>query len=182
MSTYSNLKQNKEPRGIHNSAAMFDTGSVSGLAPESTHTLDAAASSSALLPENKMQALYSLIKATNMLIELAEREKSALMSNDMSLLQILQEEKKFLSARYSKLSQEFRARLSEFKDTQYNSLIDQLEVLQKALHEKSTLNNSYVESLRSKNCNYSQNSLLAAQEYAQHSAPSSTRYSKGVSS
>ncbi len=119
-----------------------------------------------ILPTERTQALNTLIRATQALVELSDKETQALAQSDMLSLNILQDEKEFLIARYQKLSQEFRDRLEDFRDAD-RGLLDRLEKMQLLLGEKAHGNNDTVIDIRDRSQRRTQSSLFAAQELAQ---------------
>lgn len=119
-----------------------------------------------ILPTDRPQALQTLIKATQSLIDLADREAQALAQNDMMSFNILQEEKTFLAKRYEKLSGEFRERLEEFRGMD-RAQIERLEKLQTVLGQKTEANNLVVLSIYNTAQQKTQSSLLTAQELGQ---------------
>lgn len=118
------------------------------------------------LPQDKTQAINTLIQSTKALINIAEREGQLLAQNDMINFYVLQDEKELLAKRYEALSQEFRARLEEFRGIDH-ALLDRLENAQRTLGEKATHNNEIVEKIRERAQRKTQNSLLTVQELAQ---------------
>ena len=120
----------------------------------------------AVLPAEKSQAISALVKITQALLDLAEKETQALAQNDMLTFAILQDEKAAVTERYAKLSEGFRSRVNEFRDADKNQL-NRLENLQKLLAEKTHANNKVVERLYERARTQTQTTLLAAQEIGQ---------------
>jgi hypothetical protein len=118
------------------------------------------------LPTDRVQALNTLIKATQALLAMADKETQALAQNDIVTFHILQDEKEFLGGRYAKLSVEFRERLEEFRGAD-RGLLDRLEKMQNLLGEKTDSNNKVVMDIRDRAQNKTQSSLLTVQEMAQ---------------
>jgi hypothetical protein len=118
------------------------------------------------LPTDRVQALNTLIKATQALIAMADKETQALAQNDIVTFHILQDEKEFLGGRYEKLSVEFRGRLEEFRGAD-RGLLDRLEKMQNLLAEKTDSNNDVVMDIRDRAQRKTQSSLLTVQEMAQ---------------
>jgi hypothetical protein len=118
------------------------------------------------LPLDTTKAMHTLIKITEQLCTLAEKETQALVRNDTMIFAILQQEKDLLSRRYAQASAEFRARLDEFRTTDRN-LLGRLEVLQKKLSEKTVGNNTIVERMHKRARQQTQGTLITAQELAQ---------------
>jgi len=119
-----------------------------------------------ILPTERVQALNTLIKATQSLINLADREAQALAQNDMVGFHIMQDEKQYLTQRYERLSVEFRARIEEFRGSD-RGLLDRLEKLQILLGERTKNNSDVVVNIRDRAQQKTQNSLLTVQELAQ---------------
>lgn len=118
------------------------------------------------LPADRVQAINALIKVTQDLVALSEREAQALAQDDMMSFHIMQDEKGFLATRYERLSAEFRERLEEFRGTD-PALLDRLDKLQKTLGENTTNNNVIVASIRDRSQQNTQNALFTVQEMAQ---------------
>lgn len=116
------------------------------------------------LPAMPNNALSYLCKISQSLLDLAERESQALIQNDIMALAILQDEKENLSQRYMESSQEFRARVNEFRSSD-KGLIHRLEKLQKQLAERSDDNNVLIAQIRDRAERNTQKTLLMAQEY-----------------
>ncbi len=120
-----------------------------------------------ILPNEKTQAMQTLIKLTKSLSDLAERESQALMQNDMLSFAILQDEKTMIAERYAQASSEFRARLNEFRGIS-PALLSRLESLQVQLGEISQQNNAIVARLYEQSRQNTQTTLLKAQELGQN--------------
>ena len=67
----------------------------------------------AFLPHDTSQALNMLIRLTNNLSRLADRETQALAQNDMMSFAILQDEKALVTEQYMKASEEFRSNIKK---------------------------------------------------------------------
>lgn len=119
------------------------------------------------LPAEKSQAIGLLIRLTNNLVTLAEREARALAHNDMLAFAILQDEKSLVTEHYMKASEEFRSRLEDFRGTDKN-LLDRLEQLQKLLSEKTSNNNHVVTQIYDRAQSKTQSALVTAQELGQN--------------
>ncbi|MFK7838819.1 MAG: hypothetical protein AB8B83_00675 [Bdellovibrionales bacterium] len=138
------------------------------------NTPDGKAPSSALISEaktgilarEKTQAVQQLIKLTRNLADLAERESQALAQNDMLGFAILQDEKALIAEHYAAASNEFRARLPEFRGMN-PALLDKLESLQHRLGEAARQNNDTVSRVYAQSKENTQNTLLSAQELGQ---------------
>ena len=121
----------------------------------------------AILPSDPDSAVNALIKVTQNLLNMADKEEQALAQNDMLAFAILQDEKETISERYTRLSAEFRERLVEFR-TVNKATIDRLDNLQKLLGEKTRQNNETVSAIYNRAKAKTENTLLAAQEIAQN--------------
>lgn len=120
-----------------------------------------------VLPAEKTQAMQHLIKVTQSLIEMAEKEAQALAQNDMLAFAILQDEKTLLAEHYAKASEEFRARLPEFRNLN-NALLDRLERMQNRLGAISRENNDIVQRIYKSAEKSTKQTLLDAQEIGQN--------------
>ncbi len=118
------------------------------------------------LPANATMAIQRLIQVSQKLLNLSERETQALLQRDMLAFAILQDEKESISRDYTKASEEFRARLEDFRNVEKN-LLNRLEGLQKTLAEKTQGNNVIVLQMQKQAETYTQKTLLAAQEFGQ---------------
>lgn len=119
-----------------------------------------------LLPREKSQALNMMIRITQSLVTLAERESQALAMNDMLTLAILQDEKSLVVEQYARMSGEFRSNVEFYRGAD-RVLLDRLENLQNALAEKTRSNNACVDGVYGRARGRVQNSLLTAQELGQ---------------
>ncbi len=119
-----------------------------------------------ILPQDKAQALNALIKVTQNLLDMSDKEAQALAQNDMLAFAIIQDEKEYISERYTRLSAEFRGRVDEFRGTD-KGLLDRLDNLQKLLGEKTRQNNVVVSALYQRSKAKTESTLLAAQEIGQ---------------
>lgn len=124
---------------------------------------DAAAG---ILAREKTQAVQQLIKLTRNLADLAEREAQSLAQNDMISFAILQDEKALIAEHYAAASNEFRARLPEFRGMN-PALLDRLESLQNRLGDAARQNNDTVQRLYNQSKENTQNTLISAQELGQ---------------
>ena len=124
-----------------------------------------AEANASILSREKTQAVQQLIKLTRNLADLAERESQALAQNDILSFAILQDEKALIAEHYAAASNEFRARLPEFRGMN-PALLDRLEALQHRLGEAAKQNNASVsriyEQSKENNCegNGSSNLIL----------------------
>jgi len=119
-----------------------------------------------VLPGDPAQALRALLKLSQGLIDLCERETQALVKDDLSAFTVLQDEKESLSLRYAAASSEFRARLEEFRGSEAATL-DRLESLQKTLGEKMRANNALIAQMEGSARQKTQDTLLKVQEMGQ---------------
>ena len=119
-----------------------------------------------VLPSDQSMALNMLIRLTQNLSNLADREATALAQNDMLTFSILQDEKSLVTEQYIKASEEFRTNINIYRGAD-EGLLNRLERLQKDLGEKTQSNNDVVQTIYSRAQNRTQSSLLAAQELGQ---------------
>ncbi|MCE7887117.1 MAG: hypothetical protein DYH13_06405 [Alphaproteobacteria bacterium PRO2] len=118
------------------------------------------------LPTNATAAIQKLIQVSQKLVDLSERETQALLQRDMLAFAIIQDEKESITGQYTKASEEFRARLDDFRNVE-KSLLGRLEVLQKNLAEKTHGNNAMVVQMKQRAEAGTQKTLLMAQEFGQ---------------
>jgi len=118
------------------------------------------------LPANPVAAIRELIKLTRNLIKHAEKEEHALAKNDFILLAAAQEDKEQMAWKYAAASEEFRARIEEFRGAD-RKLLDELEKQQNELSERSTRNSKMIEQMYNRARTNTQKTLLAAQEIGQ---------------
>jgi hypothetical protein len=97
----------------------------------------------AKLPAGPVSAIQHLIRISQQLLLVAEKETQALLFKDLLAFSILQYEKEKLAHEYAAASEEFRARIEEFRNLD-KSFINRLERLQRELGEKATSNNVLV--------------------------------------
>ena len=119
-----------------------------------------------VLPTDQSKALNMLIRLTQNLSNLADREATALAQNDMLAFAILQDEKSLVMEQYIKASEEFRTNVNVYRGAD-EGLLNRLERLQKDLGEKTKTNNDVVHTIYERAQNRTQSSLLAAQEIGQ---------------
>lgn len=119
-----------------------------------------------LLPREKSQALNMMIRITQSLVTLAERESQALAMNDLLSFAILQDEKILVTEQYIRMSEEFRTNVEFYRGAD-RVLLDRLENLQNALAEKTRSNNVCVADIYGRAKGRVQNSLITAQELGQ---------------
>jgi hypothetical protein len=118
------------------------------------------------LPANATAAIQRLIQVSQKLVDLSERETQALLQRDMLTFAILQDEKESIANQYTNASEEFRARLEDFRNVE-KPLLNRLELLQKNLAEKTQDNNVMVAQIKQRAETGTQKTLLMAQEYGQ---------------
>jgi hypothetical protein len=70
------------------------------------------------LPANATAAIQRLIQVSQKLVDLSERETQALLQRDMLAFAIIQDEKEGIAGQYTKASEEFRARLEDFRSVE----------------------------------------------------------------
>jgi hypothetical protein len=121
---------------------------------------------SKLLPQDAGQAIQRLVKISQSLIDLADREAQSLVMNDLMTFSILQDEKDMLASHYTKASNEFRERIEDFRKVDRGLLL-RLEKLQKNLGEKTQNNSLMVSQMRKRAEQHTQKTLLTVQEMAQ---------------
>ena len=119
-----------------------------------------------ILPENPVQAARTLIKISQSLLTLADRETQALIQSDFVTFSILQDEKELISMRYMKASKEFRDRLEDFRNLD-RPLLDQMEDIQKQLTEKTLSNNIIVSKMHKHSKQKAHATLFTIQELNQ---------------
>lgn len=119
-----------------------------------------------ILPADTSLALKALIKTTEGLLDLSEREAQTLAKNDMMNFAIMQDEKTVLTERYLRLAEEFRTRLNEFRGADFG-LLDRLEKLQISLGENTKHNNNVIDRMQKKSEKIAHNALLKVQELSQ---------------
>lgn len=111
-------------------------------------------------------AINTLIRLTQNLSNLADREAQALAQNDMLSFAILQDEKTLVTEQYMSASEDFRSNINIFRGAD-QGLLDRLEKLQRDLGEKTKINNDTVHNIYGQAQARTQSSLLAAQEIGQ---------------
>lgn len=128
-----------------------------------------------LLPADVTLALKAIIKTTENLVDISEREGHMMATNDMVGFAILQDEKHIQTERYVRLSQEFRSRLEDFRKADIG-LLDRLEKLQNQLGENTNHNNRLINQIQKKSRAKTENTLLSAQELGQSRPVNFTGY------
>ncbi len=119
-----------------------------------------------ILPQQPVEAVNVVIKVTERLLDLSERETQALVHNDALKLDMIQDEKEILSGHYVTAAQEFRSRLGEFRRLDRN-LIRKLETVQNELGEKMKQNTDLIEQMYMRSRRNTQATLFNAQEIGQ---------------
>jgi len=118
------------------------------------------------LPSDPNAALRSLIKITQNLAHLAEREHHALSVNDMMSFAIMQDEKSVTAERYAQMAANFRKRLEEFRSAD-QGLLNKLEGTQNRLGAQSRINNKMIGDMTARARQTTEGTLFSAQEMAQ---------------
>jgi hypothetical protein len=131
------------------------------------HTPQSQNNTAPILPSEKSQAVNMLIRVTQNLITLAERESQSLAQNDLMTFAILQDEKTFMADHYARVSSEFRARINQYRGVD-KTLLKRLETMQNDLAERTRTNNQVVTTLYDRTRANTQSVLLAAQEMGQN--------------
>lgn len=119
-----------------------------------------------LLPSDKEQAIKILINITENLINFSEREGQVLAQNDMMSFAVMQDEKSLITERYVQISQEFRARLEEFRGAD-PALLDKLDAAQKTLGENAQHNNKIIDQIQARAKKNTESTLVNAQKLGQ---------------
>ena len=101
----------------------------------------------ASLPSTPAAAVQHLVRLSQSLLTIAEKETQALLTNDMLAFSIMQYEKEKLASQYVMASEAFRERIEEFRGTD-RGLLDKLEKIQKELSMKASDNNALVNQMR----------------------------------
>jgi hypothetical protein len=115
------------------------------------------------LPVAPAAAVQHIIRLSQSLMTLAEKETQALLMNDMLAFTIMQHEKEKLAGDYMRASESFRNRLEEFRSADPN-LLNRLERLQRDLTEKMNGNNAIVQRMRLRAQENAKKSLAEARE------------------
>lgn len=119
-----------------------------------------------ILPADKTQALNLLIRITQNMIHLAEKESQTLVQNDLLSFAIMQDEKALMAEHYVRVSEEFRTKINSYRGAD-KALLNRLEAAQKQLHEITSNNNIVVNGIYNRSRANTQSALLAAQEFGQ---------------
>lgn len=120
-------------------------------------------SAKAPLPAQPVVALQRLIRISQNLMALAEKETQALLTDDMLSFAIMQYEKEKIAEEYSQASENFRNRLEEFRKTDPH-LLGRLEKLQRDLQEKMKNNNVIVDRIRERAQFNAQKNIIKAND------------------
>ena len=119
----------------------------------------------AKLPAGPVNAIQHLIRISQQLLLVAEKETQALLFKDMLAFSILQYEKEKLAMDYTAASEDFRNRIEEFR-TIDKSFINRLERLQRELGEKATSNNMLVNQIYQSAQQKTEEGLAKANEFS----------------
>jgi hypothetical protein len=119
------------------------------------------------LPAAPVAAIQHLIRISQSLLTIAEKETQALLTNDMLAFSIMQYEKEKLAGSYTQASEAFRARIEEFRNID-RALLNRLEQLQKDLAIKAGDNNALVEQIRQRAMKNTQKSVNSIREMSQN--------------
>lgn len=119
-----------------------------------------------ILPPTPSGGVQTVIRITQNLVALGEREMQALLQNDVLSFSLLQEEKENMTNHYKQASEEFQERLEEFRSVE-SALLDKLEAAQRRLGEITKGNNRMVEQMKNRAETNTQQTLLTVQELAQ---------------
>ena len=120
----------------------------------------------AVLPKDVNAALRELIRLTTRLVDFADIETQALVKNDHLAFAYAQKDKEKFAAHYSKASEEFRARVEEFRGCDQRLLL-QLDQKQSELREKTMSNNVVIDQVKTRASANTQATLFSAQEIGQ---------------
>lgn len=112
------------------------------------------------------QSLRTLVQISRKLLDFADQEAQALITNDLLRFGYLQKDKNALAMRYAQASEEFRGRLNEFR-TSDRGLLLQLDNLQEELKSKTQNNNMMIESIKTRASANTQSTLFTVQEMGQ---------------
>ena len=119
-----------------------------------------------LLPKNVNAALRELVRLSKNLVELADRETQALVTNDHMSFAFIGQDKESLTQRYMLASEEFRSRLEEFRNAD-KSILAQLNKYQAELKEKTESNNLLIGQIKDRAAANSKSTLFTVQELGQ---------------
>ncbi len=116
------------------------------------------------LPVDPAAAVQHLIRLSQKLADLGERETQALVRGDTAAFSVLQDEKEPVVAQYVRASEQFRNRIEEFRRLD-KALLGRLEAIQKSIGEKAHSNNAMVARMQRRAETGIRESLLSAQEF-----------------
>ncbi|MDH5722211.1 MAG: hypothetical protein OEY94_02680 [Alphaproteobacteria bacterium] len=119
-----------------------------------------------VLSVNVNVAMREMIRISEKLVHIAEDETHSLVRGDMMHFAIAQREKEKLSSRYSKASEEFRARIEDFRKADKN-LINKLDLLQHEIQKKTECNNRMIDQIKQKSMANTKATLMTAQDLGQ---------------
>lgn len=124
-----------------------------------------------LLPLNRESAIRYIIDISNELCSLSDRELEKLNDDDFVGVALMQDEKAAMSERYARASEEFHARLSDFRGANPD-LLKRLEILQQVLGTKASLNADILSRMMEKLQQNTHTTLLNVQSMAQNGGAS----------
>ena len=119
-----------------------------------------------ILGKDVNSSLRELVKLSKKLIEFADQETTALVTNDNMRFAFIGQDKEILATRYMKASEEFRARLDEFRHAD-KAILMQLDKLQNELKEKTQSNNMLIDGIKTRASANTQSTLFTVQELGQ---------------
>jgi hypothetical protein len=119
-----------------------------------------------LLSSSTSIALRSMIRISTKLCDISDQETQKIAQEDFVGLALMQNKKKALAEDYAQMSQEFHARLEDFKGAD-QALLGALKDLQLTLGEKAQTNSANLKEMMSKLQQNTQSTLLAAQTIGQ---------------
>ncbi len=119
-----------------------------------------------VLQKDVNTALSELIKLSKKLIGFADQETQCLITHDHIGFAFTQRDKESLAGLYMQASEEFRNRVSDFKNADKGLLL-QLDRLQKELKEKTENNNVLIAQIKVKSSANTQSTLFTVQELGQ---------------
>lgn len=89
-----------------------------------------------VLPEGPQEAVQRMIKITEQLNQILDREAMALATQDTIMFSALQEEKHKISQEYKMAADEFTARVQSFRGVN-KALLERMDKIQEELHSKA---------------------------------------------
>jgi hypothetical protein len=119
-----------------------------------------------ILSSSTSAALRAMIRLSTQLCDLSDQEMQKIAQEDFVGLALMQNKKKSMAEDYAQMSQEFHARLEEFKGSD-QALLGALKDLQITLGEKAQTNAMNLNAMMAKLQQNTQSTLLAAQTIAQ---------------